>query len=277
MSHDITIQGEAEMVIGDVAYLARSRHRIPVLVALAERPRSRSELRELTDVSPSTIRRTLNGFEDRTWIRKDGHEYTATRLGEVVASAMERLIERFETERKLRHVWHWLPDEIRKFPAETWTDLTITVADPDVPYRPVARFESLLEETTTARFLRPEVALMEPCFDTLHGLIEDGLEVTVIDRPNCHAYFLSTYPVRAAELLQRDGFTALERDDLPPYGVGLLDERVVISCYGWESGGVKALVDTDAPIVREWALPVYESHVPDARPVEPPPTAGRPP
>ncbi|SDQ48836.1 helix-turn-helix transcriptional regulator [Natronobacterium texcoconense] len=254
---------------GDIAYLARSEHRIPALVALTERPRSRSELCELTGVSSSTMRRTLDEFDDRVWIRKDGYQYLATRLGEAIAAGMEDLIERVETERKLRDVWDWLPDEISELSTEAWADLTVTTAEPDAPYRPVNRFESLLRTTTTLRFLRPEVALMEPCLDLLYRLIDDGVDVTLIDRPNCHTYFLSTYPDRSSEMLQQDNFTVLEHDKLPQYGTGLLDERVAISCYEQDSGTVQAVIDTDVPVVREWAESVYESYTSDARPVDP--------
>ncbi len=269
MCTDITKRRVSGTPIGDISYLARSEHRIPALVALTERPRSRSELCELTGVSSSTMRRTLDEFEARIWIRKDGYQYVATRLGEAIASGTEELLERVETERKLRDVWHWLPDEIGEFPVETWADLTVTVAEPDVPYRPVNRFESLLERTTTLRFLRPEVALMEPCFDVLRDRVADGLDVTVIDRPNCHAYFLRTYPERGMALLERDNFTVLEHDKLPPYGIGLLDDRAVVSCYEGESGAVRALIDTDVPAIREWARSVVERYTPDARPFEP--------
>lgn len=147
MSRDNIPHNGPESPIDDIAYLARSHHRVPALVALTERPRSRSELCELTGVSDSTIRRTLGEFEDRIWIRKDGYQYTATRLGEVIASGMEDLLERAETERKLRDVWHWLPDEVSNYTLETWAAMTVTVAEPDAPYRPVNRFESLLQET----------------------------------------------------------------------------------------------------------------------------------
>ncbi|MFO8116487.1 MAG: MarR family transcriptional regulator [Halorubrum sp.] len=244
----------------------RANHRVPTLVALTERPLRRSALCELTDVSSSTMRRTLSEFDDRSWVRKDGHEYAATRLGEAIASGMEDLIERVETERTLRYVWSYLPDAISEFPFDTWSELTITVAEPDSPYCPVDRFESLLRNTTTLRFLRPEVALMDPCFDVLYQLVDDGVEMTLIDRPACHAYFLSTYPDRSSEMVQRDNFTILEHDELPAYGIGLLDDRVAISCYGQDSGTVRALIDTDAPALREWAESTYDSSRREARP-----------
>ncbi len=269
MSFDNTNHYVADSPIDDIAYLARSEHRVPTLVALTERPRSRSELLELTGVSSSTMRRTLDELEDRIWIRKDGYQYVATRLGEAIASEMETLIDRVETERKLRDVWHWLPDEVSEFPIETWSALTVTVAEPDFPYRPVNRFESLLQKTSRVRFLRPEVALMEPCFDVLRHRIDDGVDITLIDRPNCHTYFFSTYPERSSAMLQQDNFTVLEHDELPPYGTGLLDERALISCYEQGSGAVQVLIDTDVPEVREWAQSVYERYVSDARPVEP--------
>jgi len=256
--------------IGDIAYLSRSEHRIPALVALTERPRSRSELCELTGVSSSTIRRTLDEFEDRIWIHRDGYRYTATRLGEVIASGMEDLIEQVETERQLRNIWHWLPDEVSEFPIETWEAMTITVAEPDAPYRPIDRFESLLEETSELRLVRPEIALMEPCFDVLVRLIDRGVEVVLVARPESHTYFLSTYPERSAALMQRDNFTVLEHDALPSHGTGLLDERVAISCYERDSGTVHVLIDTDVAAVREWAASMCETYTAEAQPVERP-------
>lgn len=213
------------------------------------------------------MRRTLDEFDKRLWIRKDRYQYVATRLGEATASGMEDLIERVETERKLRSVWQWLPATISEFPFETWSELTITVAEPDAPYRPVERFESLLRETTTVRFLRPEVALMDLCFDLLYQLIGEGVDMTLIDRPECHEYFLSTYPDRSSEMVQQDNFTVLEHDDLPPHGIGLLDECVTISCYEPDSGTVHAVIDTDVPAVHEWAISAYESYRREARPL----------
>jgi predicted transcriptional regulator len=255
--------------IDDIGYLSRSEHRIPMLVSLTDRPRSRSELCELSEVSSSTARRTLSEFEDRNWVRKKGYQYVATRLGEAIAAGMEDLIDLFETERKLRDVWYWLPDEVTDVPTETWSEMTVTRPEPDSPYHPVNRFKSLLQQTNEIRYLRPEVALMEPCFDALLSLIDAGVDMTLIDRPSCHEYFITTYPERSLEMEKRDSFTVLEHDELPQCGIGLLETRVTISCYERDSGSVQALIDTDAPAIREWAESTYASFETDARPVDP--------
>lgn len=240
-----------------------------MLVSLTDRPRSRSELCELTGVSSSTARRTLSEFDDRTWVRKEGDQYVATGLGEAIATGMEDLIDLFETEQKLRDIWHWLPDEITEVPTKMWPEMTVTLLEPNSPYRPVNRFKSLLQQTNEVHYLRPKVALMEPCFNALRSRINAGVDVTLIDRPSCHAYFLTTYPERSLEMEKRDNFTALEHDQLPRYGIGLLDNRVVISCYEQDSGSVQALIDTAVPAIRTWAESMYASFEIDARPVIP--------
>ncbi len=65
----------------------------------------------MTGVLESTIRRTLSEFEERDWVQRDGYQSEATQLGAFVASAMADLIDRVETERKLRDVWRLLLDE----------------------------------------------------------------------------------------------------------------------------------------------------------------------
>ncbi|MFO7926153.1 MAG: hypothetical protein ACQET5_07720 [Halobacteriota archaeon] len=124
-----TSRSPADSSIGDLAHLSRSGHRTPTLAVLTERPWRRAELCELTGVSSSTMRRTLDQFEDRSWSRKDGHQYVATRLGKTVAAGIEDLLARVEAERRLRDVRHWLPDEFRELPLETWSGLIVTVAD----------------------------------------------------------------------------------------------------------------------------------------------------
>ena len=246
--------------IDDIGYLARSEHRVPTLVALTVRPRSRSELWEMTGVSSSTIRRTLGEFEDRNWIRRTGYQYETTQLGAFIASAMADLLGQFETERKLRDIWHWLPGEANGFTIDMCSDAVVTVADADAPYRPVNRFRSLVRETDRLRFSGFDVALLEPCKDDLCRRIIDGMRTELINPPRVAEYIRSTDPEPFSEALESGNLTVRLHDDLPSFGVGIFDHRIAISAYDPNSVTVRVLVDTDAPEAREWAESTYESY-----------------
>ncbi|MDX1744532.1 MAG: MarR family transcriptional regulator [Halobacteriales archaeon] len=258
--------------IEDIAYLARSEHRAPTLVALTVRPRSRSELWEMTGVSSSTIRRTLSEFEARKWIRRDGYQYETTPLGAFVATAVAELIERVEIDRKLRDVWHLLPDEEGGFSVEMCADAIVTVADADDPYRPVNRFVELLRETDRLRFAGLDVAMLEPCKEVLCQHIVDGVEAEVINPPRVANYIRSTCPELFSEALGSGNLTVRLHDELPTYGVCVFDDRIAISAYDPDSITVRVLVDTDDPDAREWAESTYQFYwrTTPTLPLEPP-------
>lgn len=246
--------------LDDIEYLARSDHRVTALSALARRPQSRADLLEITGVSQSTIGRILRSFENRNWIRRDGRHYEATQLGAFVAMGMQDLIDRLETEQTLRDIWQWLPTEASGFTVEMWADAVVTTAEADNPYRPVNRFLSLLRETDRFRFVGFDLALLEPCMDELCRQIIDGMETEIIDPPTVVEYIRTTHPERSTEALKSGNLTVRVHDDLPPYGVGLFDDRVLVSGYDPDSGTVRVTIDTDAHEAREWAESIYRSY-----------------
>jgi len=252
--------GAAGSPFDDIEYLLRSRHRVPTLVAMSVRPRSRSELVEYAGVSSSTIRRTLREFEERRWIQRSGYQYETTQLGGYVASAMAELIDRIETERKLRDVWEWLPNREDGFTIDMCIDASVTVATADDPYRPVNRFLTLLERTREFQFAGFDIALLEPCKDRLCAQIVDGMETEIIDPPRVAKYIRSNCPDLFSETLDSGNLNVIINDDLPPYGIGIFDDRVAICGYDPDSVTVRVLVDTDQPEAREWAESMYRTY-----------------
>lgn len=246
--------------IHDVAYLVRSEHRAPTLVALTVSPRSRSELREQTAVSVSTMRRTLREFEERNWIRRVGHRYEATPLGAYVASAVTDLIERVEIERNLRDVWQWLPNEESGFTIEMCADAVVTVAEATNPYAPINRFRTLIRETSQFRFVGSDIALLEPCRDEFCQRIIDGMQTTIIDPPRVARYIRSTYPELSAETLASGNLTVWTHEDLPQYGIGIFDHRIAICGHDPDSVTVRVLLDTDSEEAREWAESSFDRY-----------------
>lgn len=258
--------------LGDIEFLARSEHRVNALAALARRPQSRADLQALTGVSRSTIGRTLREFDDRRWIRRDGHQFEATQLGGFVASGVRELVERLETERTLRDVWDWLPTEASGFTIEMASDAIVTGAETDDPYGPVNRFVSLLRETDRFRFVGHDVALLEPCKDELSRRILDGMVTEIVDPPSVAKYVLSAHEEHCSAPLASGNLRVLVHDDVPSYGVSLFDDRIAISGHDADSGTVQVLLDTDAREAREWAESTYERYRREARPLALEPT-----
>ena len=246
--------------IDDIAYLARSEHRAPTLVALTVRPRSRSELWEMTGVSSSTIRRTLGEFEERNWIRRDGYRYETTPLGAFVAYGVAELIERVETDRKLRDVWHLLPDEESGFSVEMCADAEVTLAIAEDPNRPVNRFLALVGQTDRLRFSGMDVAMLDPCKEEFCQRVVEGVEAEVINPPRVAQYIRASCPELFSTALDSGNLTVRLHDGLPSFGVCLFDDRVAVAAYDPDGVMVRVLVDTDDPDAREWAEAVYRSH-----------------
>ncbi len=246
--------------IEDIAYLARSEHRGPTLIALTVRPRSRSELWEMTGVSESTIRRTLSEFEDRDWVARDGYQYEVTQLGAFVASAMADLIDRLETERKLRDVWRLLPDEDSGFTIDMCSDATVTVANAVDPSGPISRFCSLIEESDRLRFTGLDVAMLDACKHVLCERIVEGMETELINPPRVANYIRSNCPDLFSKALESGNLDVHLHDELPPFGVSIYDDRVGIIGYDEEGVMVRVLVDSDSTEARDWAESIFTTH-----------------
>jgi len=253
--------------LSDVEFLARSPYRVSALSALSERPRSRTELGEVTDASPSTVGRLVCEFEKRRWVRRTGNRYEATQLGSFVARGMAELIDRIETERALRDVWGLVPAQRDGLRIEMLADAEVTVAVAEDPYRPVNRFVSLLEGTERFRFVGSGLALVEPCRDDLRRLIVAGMRTEIIEHPSAARYVLTSYRDHCSAPLESGNLTVRVHDGLPTYGLALFDEHVGISGCDPDTGGVRVLIDTDSREVREWAEATYGAYREEARPL----------
>lgn len=258
--------GRGSSPADDIAFLTRADHRLAALAALADRPLVRADLGETVGVSPSTVCRTLREFETRHWVRKRGHRYEATQLGAFVAFETLGLIDRLETERELRDVWPMLPTGEGELRLEALAGAVVTLAAADDPYRPINRFVSLLEATGEFRVAGLELGLLEPCKDDFRQRVVEGMRTEIIDSSSAAKHVLSTYPDHCVDPIESGNLTVLLCDDLPTYGLCLFDERVGISGHN-PDGTVRALVDTDAPAVREWAESTYGTYRETARPL----------
>ena len=253
--------------LDDIEFLARSEHRVEVLDALAERPHNRSDLRGMTGASSSTIGRMLREFEDRGWVIRNGHQHTATSTGMFVAEEVVSLLHRMETRQQLRDVAQWLPTEKLGITIEAFSEAVVTVADDDGPYRPVRRYNDLIEDSTTMHAFGT-ATLKSANAGTLFRNVRAGMETEIIYPPPIVEAVLDWSPEAAKRGLDSGSLTILLHDTLP-CGLTIFDGRVALTGYDPDTGMLRAIVDTDVPRAREWATPLYESYRDEARPLDP--------
>jgi predicted transcriptional regulator len=248
--------------LAEVEFLARSEHRVEALEALAEAPRRRTDLRDLTGASRSTIRRMLCAFEERGWIARDGRRYEATALGAFVATGVTDLLERMETEHDLRVVWEWLPADTIGLDLELFADAVVTVPEFGAPDRPVDRFVELIEETETLRAFMPTSVGRD--VGTLFRNAVGGMNAEVLWPSTLIDVLRNAPPEHFEAALESGNLTVLVHDDLP-CGCALFDDRVGLAGFDPETGIVRVTVDTDAPEARRWASDLYAGYRREAR------------
>ena len=139
--------------LDDVAFLARSDHRVEVLRTLASGARSRPELHAETGVPQPTLGRVLGSFEDRNWVVRRNGEYALTAVGTLVAETFEDLLDAVETVQRLGDVLVQLPTDEMDFDVRAFADATVWEPEPGDTLSHIRRMEERWLDADETRLL----------------------------------------------------------------------------------------------------------------------------
>ncbi|NUB90598.1 transcriptional regulator [Haloterrigena sp. SYSU A121-1] len=238
----------------------------PVLEALLSEPLDRREIEARLDVSRATSHRYTQWLDERGFVEKVDGRFQLTWRGAVIAEEVLRFEANVRTAHRMTPLLDAVCEDHRDFILEPFVDATITVAEPDDPYKPVERFVALVNESETFRGFN--TTHMAPLvLGEFHRRVFDETDTEIIYLPHIVEKLFETYPERAREAIDRGHLTLRTREDLP-YGLALFDDRVGIGGYDETTGLMQVFVDTDAPIAREWAERVYASVRADSKSLE---------
>lgn len=229
----------------------------PVLEALLAEPLDRRTLEDQLGVSKATSHRFVQWLDEHGLARRVDHRVQLTGRGEAIAEEVLRFEANVRTAQRLTPLLEVICDDHEEFVVEPFVDATVTVADPEDPYRPVERFVTLVRETKTFRgFNTTHMAPL--ALGEFHEHLFGATETEIIYLPAIAEKLFETYPERAREAIESGHLTLRTRDKLP-YGLAIFDERVGIGGYDRSTGLMQVFVDTDAPIARQWAERLYAS------------------
>lgn len=255
--------------IEDVEFLARSENRVEVLRLVAAEPHTRASLAAETGASQATLGRILEDFADRSWVRREPDGYVATATGALVADGVDDLLTVLETERRLRDVVAFLPEDELDFDLRHLADATVAVPTPTRPGAPLQRVIDAMEGAGALRAFSH--ALNERSLTTALSRVQAGEQTfeAVLSESAIEALAAEdALWSRLCTLAAADGAAVRVRRADVPLAVTVTDGTVSILVRDADEV-LRASLHTDAAAVREWANGRFERYWAAAVPFDP--------
>jgi predicted transcriptional regulator len=246
-----------------IEYLARSDHRVEVLEAICTAPRTREDIRDMTNASRVTAGRIIADLEERDWIVRSGKEYEATTSGRFVAREFTRLMGNLEAYATLPPVVEWFPEGQPAFDLCRLDDATVTTADEGDLIAPIRRGLKHIERADHLKIVGNGIS--HEFAEAIRDAVESGQTNTMVGPPEMVDAVRDDPDLRAdvRAILESDRATLFQYeggDDLPVIQVS--GDSVALC-----SGDHRAMLETDDDAVHDWATSYFESLRSQAIPV----------
>jgi predicted transcriptional regulator len=241
------------------------KHR-DLLELLVEEPLYRDEVQERLGVSRATSHRFTRWLRDNDLAERVDNRYRLTGKGRVYADEVVRFGQNIRTATTLAPLLDVICEHHQEFVIPPFADATVTTATPEDPHRPVARFVTLLRESSTFRGFNT-THMVPPALADVYDHLFDGIATELIYLPDVVDGLLETYPDRLRTAVDA-GHLALRTRETLPYGLAIFDDRVGIAGFDEETGTMRVFVDSDSAIARAWAERVFETYRNNSDPIE---------
>jgi len=252
----------------EINFLIRSENRVDLLDSLTEGWYTERELSKREDISKVTIKRGVNAFLDRGWVKESDSEYTTTRVGEMLAEDYNRLSETMDVASHVGPVVDLLPIERMDFDLRIFADATISDPENHDVLQTIDRWVTLIRSSDRLEVFtyRSGRMIAEP----IHEELSDGsLELEAILPPS-EVERISNHPTmrEVKRKLIEAGATyyAAPEDQYKPYSLGMFDDIAAMS--GWnEENKPQVHVESSAEPVVRWVQSEYEAVKAEAEPM----------
>lgn len=233
--------------------------RIEVLSSLDEEPMEKPALVDKLDTSRSTVDRAVRNLETHGLITYTAAGYTTTTLGELATRKLTDLAETLHFGIRLEPFLRCVSADSFDLDLRHLADADLYLPEPNDPYAMVNRHVSVVETAMDHRLVLPLVGLHG--MQAVHEVVlEEGAESEAVVTPGVAETFQSNpdYAPLYDDLAATDRFQVFVYDGTIPYFVGIFDEIVQIGVD--EDGEPRALLETEAAKVRDWAEDVFRSY-----------------
>ncbi|MBB6644916.1 hypothetical protein H5V44_01130 [Halobellus sp. MBLA0160] len=253
---------------GEISFLTRSENRITVLETLAGGRYTEQELTDETGISDVTVKRAIDAFRQRGWIRETETGYTTTPVGELLAADYRRLAGTMDVACHVGPVVDLLPVDEMDFDLRLLSEARISDPDDVDVLEIVDRWITLIREADRLEVFayRTGRIVAEPIYE---GIEAGTLELEAVVPPSELEQIRSDPTTREfkQKIIDAGGNYYLAPEDQPkPYSVGMFDDLAAIAGWGSDSKPQVHLESRADPIV-EWTRSRYERAKADAEPL----------
>lgn len=243
-------------------FLTQSPVRVQILELLYENgDLQKRSLMDQINASRVTVRRNIIALEERDLITITGRTCVITILGEVVVEDVLPALGSTDAVERLRPFMRWFPEDELGFDVRTLADATVVVSDTSNPYAPVNRHLEIMRSANQFRCLLPAVGL-QPMTVARDRVIEEDQEQEVVFGANVASTLREEkeYAEVIGELVESENCELFVTSSELTYYLGLCEECVQIGVED-DDGMPRALVETTADEVREWADQTYNQYL----------------
>lgn len=254
--------------VDDIAFLARSDHRVDVLSELVSGDRTRQELRDATGIIQPTLGRVLNGFAERDWIRKNGSTYSLTPFGVILADQFEQMVTVVEKMRLFGRVSRWLPIDEMEFDHRRFEHTRITAPSTTDAMAHFRREEELAETADSIRHLCSSA--FPPHIKSYRDRIVEGKQdfEAVITADALDAAAANSETVEwVRDIAAADNATIYRYHGPIDYQLGVFDDTATIVPLD-DTGAPCAVIETDDDVICQWVIDQLEMYRSQSTPLQ---------
>lgn len=252
-----------------LSFLTRAENRVTVLHALEQAPATRVGLQDETGIPRATLSRILADFRDRSLVKRDGHRYELTLLGEHLATELSTLMSSIETQIALQAVAEGLPLDDLGLDVEDLKQIEVTLPTPIDPMAPVKAAAAAIDDVDHVRAF---------CYSVLHapilaecrnvterghrfqGVVAEGVLDVVSSDPELAERLTDLLTHGQAELYVFDGVIKPQL---------IIAGQLVMFLVADDEGAIQGLVSIHDESILPWAEETFDSIKRDAEPMTP--------
>lgn len=221
---------DVEELIKKIECLVVSHNRLRIMYLLANSPLTISDMQEALGVHRTTLGRNINKLKKMNLVSSSPTEnlYRLTIEGEMIIDAFDELIETTRDAKRLGSFLSRIPEAI-PVKREHLDSVRITCPETGDPLASMSRLFELFETATHIRGSIPVLGPMEG--NVIIDQISDHTRVTLILRSTTYESLRTNHPQLFTSLWTDGAADLLVSEELPSYGLFLLDEMAVITAY----------------------------------------------